>query len=405
MKLTRHNGRSGKHGTYNPKHNDRSFHIYNSEHINPEMVQHNIYWDCFNGYHSNEDISIDSFEKIEQHYYDLHYSAYVESQNERNLKNRHPERNRTTKDLLVNKKTCPEETIFQIGTLDNHVPHQLLIQIVTEFMNEIDSLFGKYVHTLNWALHLDESTPHIHERHVFDCENRYGEICPQQEKALEKLGFDLPNPDKPPGKNNHRKMTFDSVCRVLLFEICKKHGLELEEEPEYGGRAYLEKQDYILAKQKEQLAAQEQKLNDLTLKIEDIESLVNEVSDIAYEKAVEAITTTVCEETYAENIQIIEDAKNWLLSDERKGFQKERSYAAKFLDTLSSKLRNALQYTIVKTLSKLSNPEIKKTISEQIKSKAKASVLELLNNKKKQCPQENGFVQRTAKATKKEPSH
>ena len=30
----------------------------------------------------------------------------------------------------------------------------------------------------SWALHLDEGTPHIHERHVFDCENRYGELCP-----------------------------------------------------------------------------------------------------------------------------------------------------------------------------------------------------------------------------------
>ena len=30
LKLTRHNGRAGKHGTYNPKHNDRSFEIANS---------------------------------------------------------------------------------------------------------------------------------------------------------------------------------------------------------------------------------------------------------------------------------------------------------------------------------------------------------------------------------------
>mgnify|MGYP000517885910 CR=1 FL=1 len=45
-------------------------------------------------------------------------------------------------------------------------------------------------------------------------------------------------------------MTFDSACRVLLFDVAKKHGLQLEEEPEYGGRAYLEKQDYILFKAK-----------------------------------------------------------------------------------------------------------------------------------------------------------
>ena len=33
VKLTRHNGRAGKNGVYNPKHNDRSFDIANSEHI------------------------------------------------------------------------------------------------------------------------------------------------------------------------------------------------------------------------------------------------------------------------------------------------------------------------------------------------------------------------------------
>ena len=36
MKLTRHNGRAGKNGVYNPKHNDRSFDIANSEHIDED---------------------------------------------------------------------------------------------------------------------------------------------------------------------------------------------------------------------------------------------------------------------------------------------------------------------------------------------------------------------------------
>ena len=52
LKLTRHNGRAGKHGTYNPKHNDRSFDLTNSEHIDPERVPRNIYWDCYNGIRS-----------------------------------------------------------------------------------------------------------------------------------------------------------------------------------------------------------------------------------------------------------------------------------------------------------------------------------------------------------------
>lgn len=36
MKATRHNGRSGKHGTYDAKHNDRRFDVENSEHIDTQ---------------------------------------------------------------------------------------------------------------------------------------------------------------------------------------------------------------------------------------------------------------------------------------------------------------------------------------------------------------------------------
>ena len=36
MRVSRHNGRSGKHGVYNPKHNDRRFDVQHSEHIDPE---------------------------------------------------------------------------------------------------------------------------------------------------------------------------------------------------------------------------------------------------------------------------------------------------------------------------------------------------------------------------------
>ena len=50
MKLTRHNGRSGKHGTYNPRHNDRRFDVENSEHIDAERARQNVYWDCTKKY-------------------------------------------------------------------------------------------------------------------------------------------------------------------------------------------------------------------------------------------------------------------------------------------------------------------------------------------------------------------
>ena len=215
LKLTRHNGRAGTHGTYNPKHNDRSFNLANSEHIDPERAKGNIYWDCHHGIRSasDKDKQTAAFSDVEKMFYEIHYAHFVENQNARNAKIRHTERNRAIEDLLAGKKTCPEETIYQLGTLDEHASAEDLLNIVTEFIDEFKTKFGDHVHVLDWALHLDESTPHIHERHVFDCENKYGEIAPQQEKALEALGFDLPDPNKPLSRRNNRKISFDAACR------------------------------------------------------------------------------------------------------------------------------------------------------------------------------------------------
>ena len=245
-------------------------------------------------------------------------SAQNEHLVKRNAKIRHTERNRSIPDLLSSRKTCPEETIYQLGTLDEHASAGDLLNIVTEFIEEFKAKFGEHVHVLDWALHLDESTPHIHERHVFDCENKYGEIAPQQEKALEALGFELPNPGKPLSRRNNRKITFDAACRKMLFEIAKRHGLDLEEEAEYGNRKYLEKQDFILAKQKERLVAQQNRLDELTLKVSDMETLLEDVSAAAYDKAVEVVTDVVRTETRKEDMRMIEDTKRWVLSPERK---------------------------------------------------------------------------------------
>ena len=414
MKLTRHNGRSGKHGTYNPRHNDRRFDVENSEHIDAERARQNVYWDCYRGFTTHDfrespEQPDFSFEEIERMYYYEHYSDHVDAQNARNEKTRHTERNRTVDDLLKNNKTCPEESIYQIGTIEESVPPGTLALIVSEFYEEFERRFGSHIHILDWALHLDEGTPHIHERHVFDCKNRYGELCPQQEKALETLGFELPNPDKPlsrrnnrkitfdaacrkilfdiakrhgpskpKGKHNNRKQTFDAVCRTMLFDISHKHGVHLEQEPSYGGRAYLEKQDYILMKQKEQLAAQGQKLEELTLKIEDVDNLIDEVSSVAYDKAVELVTDEVKTMTHQEDIDMIEDTKVWLQSPERKAPKKERDYAVARLDGVVRRIRKAMQSTLEKMKAVLLHADKKKSITEEIKKQTKPSIVEAL---------------------------
>ena len=78
VKLTRHNGRAGKNGVYNPKHNDRSFDIANSEHIDEERAKQNLYWDCYNGFRNfknpdKENELSATFEDVEQLFYRQRY--------------------------------------------------------------------------------------------------------------------------------------------------------------------------------------------------------------------------------------------------------------------------------------------------------------------------------------------
>ena len=394
-RVTRHNGRSGKNGVYNPKHNDRSFNLSNAEHIDSRNANYNILWDCYHGFtnlemRNNVELAV-HFEEVERLFYLQHYSDYCFGQHERNRRNGHPERNRETDDLRLDKRTCPEESIIQIGNMDNQIPAELFFKIALEYFKEFSERFGEYVHIIDWALHVDESTPHIHERHVFDCENQYGEIMPQQEKALEKLNIDLPFPNKAPGKHNNRKMKFDSICRCLLIDVAKKYGIDIAEEPIYGGREYLEKQDYIrqklnadITEQNIKLKKKESELEEITLKISDAGKFADDVAEVAYEKAVEVVTEKVREETRNEDIRIVEDYKTALLKSP-KLTEQGRQHARGILDNVLKNLRNLTNRIAERVSAVFSDPEQKSELKKPIRN----SVIARLEENKKKAAEQN----------------
>ena len=100
-----------------------------------------------------------------------------------------------------------------------------------------------------------------------------------------------------------------------------------------------------------------------------METLVEEVSDIAYDKAVEVVTDTVRQETHKEDLRLVEETKNWVLSPERKAPQKEREYAAARLDGVVSKIKNAMQSALTKIQKKLMQPEVKQAGKQQIQER------------------------------------
>ena len=403
MRASRHNGRCGKHGVYDVKHNDRDFDVTNSEHIDAERTKLNVYWDCYQGYCLNGATSERkmTFSEIEKAYYFEHYGEHVDAQNERNEKGGHPERNRTTDDVLKNSKTCPEETVLQLGNIDCSVTPDVLAKVVAEFFEEFEKRYGSHVHILDWALHLDESTPHVHVRQVYDALNQYGELCPQQEKALEELGFELPDPTKKKGRFNNRKISFDAECRKLFLDIGQKNGVELEYEPEYGGASYLEKQDYIIEKQKQQIAELQANLDTINMKISDIEKFAEEVAEDAYEKACEVVSEAVAEQTREEDIKELRAYKKWLISDERKIPKDKKDFVSKCLDNLESRLRKMAQKVADKIWGALQNPQIKEAKKEEIKRNAKVSIREKLAEHQKQIELEKQKIAGTPKRKKR----
>lgn len=236
MRATIHNGRTGKDGAYNTKHNDRQFDIRNAEHIDPERVKNNRYWN-WTGKET-------TFEAAEAAFYEKHIKQHLDAQNARYRAQRHAERAKTMDEYRKSPQTCPEEIILQIGKLGDTIPADMMARIIQEQINWEQQQFPG-VKVLDVALHMDEQgAPHIHERRAWIYTDKDSNLAISQNKSLEQMGVELPNPNKPRSRFNNRKMTFSRMCREHLLQICREHGLEIEEIPQEKSRSGRTLEDY-----------------------------------------------------------------------------------------------------------------------------------------------------------------
>ena len=127
-----------------------------------------------------------------------------------------------------------------------------------------------------------------------------------------------------------------------------------------------------------------------------METLLEDVSAAAYDKAVEVVTDVVRTETRKEDMRMIEDTKKWVLSPERKAPQATREYAAHRLDTVLDKFLKTMQTTATRLQEKLLKPETRQKGKEQVKEKARDSVLQLLSRLQAEQAQRNPSVLSTA---------
>lgn len=252
MRATIHNGRTSKDGAYNTKHNDRQFDIRNAEHIDPERVKDNRYWN----WTGNPETT---FEAAEQAFYERHIRKHLDAQNARYKAQRHAERAKTMDEYRRSPQTCPEEVILQIGKLSDTIPADMMARIIQEQINWEQQTFPG-VRVLDVALHMDEQgAPHIHERRAWVYTDKDGNFAISQNKSLEQMGVELPNPDRPRGRFNNRKQTFSRMCREHLLQICREHGLEIEEIPQEKSKSGLSHVAYMTRQEEEKAANAERR--------------------------------------------------------------------------------------------------------------------------------------------------
>lgn len=245
MRVTTHNGRAGKHGTYSPKHNDRKFDPKNAEHINPEKSSNNFYWHCYKKKHPQM-----SFEDAEKKFYSYYFNDSLNAQNERYRGHGHKERMKTMDEYRKAKQTCPEETIFQIGNTDETVDYKLLNKVLIEQLKWEEKQF-KNVKILNIALHTDEEgAPHVHVRKVWTAKGKDGYTV-SQTKALKEMGIERPDLSKDPSRYNNPKMTYTQRCRDHFIELCEQKGLTIEKTPDATSKKGLDLDTFKANKEKE----------------------------------------------------------------------------------------------------------------------------------------------------------
>lgn len=291
MRATIHNGRTSHLGAFTPKHNDRNFNISHAEHIDPERVKDNRYWN----WTGNPETT---FEAAEIAFYEKHISAHLEAQNARYMTQRHAERVRSMDEYRRSPQTCPEEVILMIGKAGDTIPADMMARIIQEQINWEQKQFPG-VKVLDVALHMDEQgAPHIHERRAWVYTDKAGNLAISQNRSLEQMGVELPNPDKPRGRFNNRKQTFSKICREHLLQICREHGLEIEEIPQEKSKSGLSHVAYMTRQEEEKAADAERRRQFSERAAESAEKRAESARDAArnYEEHAEQVAGQINDE-------------------------------------------------------------------------------------------------------------
>ena len=251
VRATMHNGRGRNSVGFKVRHNDRDFDTTRAEHINQAPERKNRYFivEADGTVNNRPEIS---FETHEKRMYAILFSDSLSKQTERHIKGGHSERVRTMDQYRTATRTCPEETLLQLGTREKHADSQAFIKAVNLWCQQMQATYGTNWRLLDGALHFDESTPHCHIRAVWTAEGKDG-LQVSENQALRALGIQRPNLEQPEGRPNCPKQTFTQRAREIWIAAAREYGIEIEDIPEMPGKVTRTKEEYIAQKVRKEI--------------------------------------------------------------------------------------------------------------------------------------------------------
>lgn len=257
-RATEHNARTRSNGeVFSTKHNDRKFNTDNSPHIDGSLSVSNEYY--------FREVDAETQDENESRFYTKHFTPHLEATNERYLSQRHPDKVKTMDQYRGSKQTCPEETLYQLGTAEEKdVTAKELLEIVKEHLAWIEKTYPQ-VRILGYTMHLDEpdAAPHVHVRRVWIAHDKDGNEIVSQTKAFEEMGVKAPKEDKEIDRYNNPKVTFTLACRDHYEALCRGRGIVLPEERKEASEVGLEFKDHkrkVIEKKIKDLTEQNEKL-------------------------------------------------------------------------------------------------------------------------------------------------
>ena len=264
-KASVHNGRANSKGVaYNPNHNTLEQSRVNQPHIDQERIHLNQYLQYMGDGtavgHRGGRGGYDSRKHELERYRQL-YGEGLEARNQRYRASGHRERVKTMSQVYRDPKTAPMETIFQLGKKGSETDEQTRTKVMVgawgDVLQHLHQRYGANLIPLDASLHREETTDHIHFRFTLGARDKFGHFMPNQNQALEAMGFQ-PDPSKPRGRYNNPLVSFTDELRETFYLACERRGVEIDREVTSGSRRQLELLDQKRKGLERELAATEQ---------------------------------------------------------------------------------------------------------------------------------------------------